>query len=533
MTRSIRRLALCCSGLLLAALLTPTAGARRFSMSYLYFGSPSAYGERVAQTRGSLDEVSPNYFNLNADGSLNFTGGSTAKAFVEEMHRQGVRVVPFLSNHWDRPLGQRALQNRRQLVQQIARAVEDYNLDGVNVDIENVTHQEKNAYSEFVELLREALPEDKVVAVAVAANPKGYTQGWHGSYDYGRLGRAADYLMLMTYDEHYQGGSPGPVASRSFLEQSIQYALREVPADKLVLGLPFFGRIWSDSGTAMNGHGVSETQITTLLSRYRGQVTQDAASGSARASITVRASDPKPVINGVTLPAGTYTIWYESEQSKKSQLALVEQYGLLGAGSWSLGQEDPGVWDYYALWLNGLPFADAQGHWAVPYIIHAAEAGLMTGISPTAFGPDRTLTRGEAAVVVCRLAGLEPEHSGTPPFADLEGHWAAGYVQAAFRHGLAAGVGEGLYAPDAPVSRQEMAVLLDRVRPGLGDSGGKNPFPDLDEKRHFWSYQAVVRLASAGVVSGGPDGLFRPEAPVSRGELAVMLFRLPEGRDPS
>ena len=220
-------------------------------------------------------------------------------------------------------------------------------------------------------------------------------QGWHGSYDYRRLGAAADYLMLMTYDEHYQGGSSGPVASRSFQEQSIQYALKYVPADKLVLGLPFFGRIWSDSGSLMQGHGISESQIQTLIANYRGQVAQDAASGSAYARITVAAADPKPVINGVTLTTGTYTIWYESEISKKNQLSLVEEYGLLGAGSWSLGQEDTRVWNYYSLWLNGWTFEDSQGHWAVPYIIDAADQGKMTGLSATAFGPDRTLTRGE------------------------------------------------------------------------------------------------------------------------------------------
>ncbi len=520
-----RLAALGCAALVVSALLLSEATAQRFSMSYLYFGTPAAYVERVERTRGSLDEISPNYFNLNTDGTLNFTGGSSAKSFVAEMHRQGVRVVPFLSNHWDRALGQRALENREKLAEQIAQAIQEYNLDGINVDIENVTHQERNAYSAFVELLRKKLPSDKIIGVAVAANPYGYTQGWQGSYDYSRLSKAADYLMLMTYDEHYQGGPPGPVASRDFQEKSIQYALRHVPAEQIVLGLPFFGRIWSDSGTVMNGHGVSESQIHELLALYRGSVTQDAASGSTRAKITVTESDQKPVINGVTLTPGTYTIWYESEQSKKRLLSLVEQYNLLGAGSWSLGQEDPQTWDYYTLWLNGLPFADAQGHWAVPYIVDAAEQGMMTGTSQTSFGPDQTLTRGEAAVVLCRLAGLEPEVSGSSPFSDVDGHWAKGYIQAAFRQGLAAGIGDGLYAPNAPVSRQEIAVMLDKARPGLG-TVGKNPFFDLDPGRNFWSYDAILRLTAAGVVSGNPDGSFRPEASVSRAELAVMLSRL-------
>ena len=515
-----------CTALLMAALLTPGAAAKRFSMSYVYFGSPPAYIERVEQTQGSLDEISPNYFNLNTDGTLNFTG-SGVSSFVEQMHRQGVRVVPFLSNHWDRALGQKALSNRKKLAEQIARAVIQYNLDGVNVDIENVTHQERNAYSEFVELLRQKLPEDKIVAVSVAANPYGFTLGWHGSYDYQRLGRAADYLMLMTYDEHYQGGSAGPVSSLSFLEKSIQYALNYVPAGKLVLGLPFFGRIWSDRGAQMQGHGVSDAQISELIANYRGKITQDTASGSAYAKITITAADKKPVINGITLTAGAYTIWYESAFSKKNQLSLVERYGLLGAGSWSLGQENAQVWDYYSLWLNGWTFEDAQGHWAVPYMIQAAEAGTMTGLSQTAFGPNLTLTRGEAAVVLCQLEGLSP-NTAAAAFSDLKGHWAAGYVQAAYRQGLVSGVGGGRYAPDAPVTRQEIAVMLDRVRPGTGSSNLKNPFPDLDPITHSWSYTAILRLAASGVVAGTPDGAFHPEAPVSRAELAVMLSKLPE-----
>ena len=186
------------------------------------------------------------------------------------------------------------------------------------------------------------------------------------------------------------------------------------------------------------------------------------------------------------------------------------------------------MWNYYSLWLNGWTFEDSQGHWAVPYIIDAADQGKMTGLSDTAFGPDRTLTRGEAAVVLCRLAELSPRGSGSA-FSDLRGHWSAGYVQAVYEAGLAAGVGGGRYAPDEPVTRQEIAVMLDRVRPGLGGTALKNPFPDLSPGDNSWSYEAVLRLYAAGVVTGMPDGTFRPGAPVSRAELAVMLSKLPEG----
>ena len=66
------------------------------------------------------------------------------QAFVDEMHRRGILVVPFLSNHWDRELGQAALTNRKKLAGQIAEAVEKYNLDGINVALENLTEHERD-----------------------------------------------------------------------------------------------------------------------------------------------------------------------------------------------------------------------------------------------------------------------------------------------------------------------------------------------------------------------------------------------------
>lgn len=74
--------------------------------------------------------------------------------------------------------------------------------------------------------------------------PKGWNTGWHGSYDYSALSKYADYLMIMAYDEHYQGSPAGPVAGMEFVEESIKYALKHVPKEKIVLGVPFFGRVW-------------------------------------------------------------------------------------------------------------------------------------------------------------------------------------------------------------------------------------------------------------------------------------------------
>jgi len=130
-------------------------------------------------------------------------------------------------------------------------------LDGVDVNIENVTHEQRDAYTDLLRLLREKLPENKLVVTAVAANPNGWTIGWHGSYDYKALSNYCDYLMIMAYDESYRGSPEGPVSSKSFFDRSIEYALNQgVSKDKIVVGIPFFGRYWKQ-GEATRRNRVS------------------------------------------------------------------------------------------------------------------------------------------------------------------------------------------------------------------------------------------------------------------------------------
>ena len=94
----------------------------RFNMSYIYFGSTNGYINSVDKTKDTLDEISPNYFELNSNGSLKLTYKIDID-FIEEMHSRNIRVVPFLSNHWDYQLGRAALNNRIELVKQIVKAI--------------------------------------------------------------------------------------------------------------------------------------------------------------------------------------------------------------------------------------------------------------------------------------------------------------------------------------------------------------------------------------------------------------------------
>ena len=510
----------------------PYASGSRLSMSYLYFGSPTAYSSLVERTNGALNEVSPNYFELHADGSLKKTA-SIDSAFIRQMHQQNIRVVPFLSNHWDRASAEVALARAPELAAELAGAVREYQLDGVHVNLENLTHEHRESYTMFVECLRRELAADDTVAVAVAANPYGFTTGWHGSYDYAALAEAADYLMIMTYDEHYEGSDAGPVSSLDFAKRSIAYALRYAQPDKLVLGIPFYGRLWHADGL-ITGKGIGDDALLQLLRTHGGITTYDEPSQSAVAGFTLPPANQFFEYSGNSLPDGTYTAWYADERAKKELLSLVEAYDLKGAGSWSLGQETAGTWDYYSLWLNGLPFADVQGHWAVPEIIEVCRAGLMKGVSETAFAPDRAVTRAEAAVILTRLLKLPVSEEPAEVFWDMDGHWAEKEIAAMAGQGLLEGVGDGQFDPDAAITREQAALLLHRsaVQMGVDTAAPMAETFQFSDAGHVSGYAAkAVSWAAANGILLGSGGLLRPTAEVTRAQMAALLLRFEKSRE--
>lgn len=510
----------------LAAAIPANALDYKHSMSYIYFGGSSDYASLVDDTQGSLSEVSPAYFSLDSDGGLLLTSAA-GRSFVEDMHQKGIRVVPYLSNDWDRETGIAALENREKLTTQLADAVSTYNLDGVNIDIENVTAGQRGVYVDLVRLLRGKLPDGKLIVVSAAANPWGTAEGWAGSYDYAGLVEYCDYLMIMAYDESYYGSAPGPVAGITFVEKSVKYALSQVSGDQIVLGLPFYGRIWSSGGGYPYGYGISTSAVEKLIADYNGTVSFDEENQSACATITVGAFDTKPSVGGRTLPAGTYVIWYANAQAIKSELALVTEYDLKGAGSWSLGQESEDTWDYYTLWLNGCTFADIQESWAKKDILNAYLSGWMNGVSSAEFSPDTALTRAQSAAILVRMLGLSASTDGDYSFSDCAGHWAEAYIDTARKHSILSGTGGNFYEPDRPVTRAEIAVMLNNI---LNYSSTLSPFQDVSPTANSWSFAAINALSSQGIINGYPDGSFRPDNHLTRAEMTALIGKIDGSR---
>lgn len=501
------------------------AEIKRFNMSYIFFGNSDTYSNYVEKTNGALDVISPSYFNLNEDGSLQITS-TMDSSFIKKMHRENIRVVPFLSNHWDREVGRAALANRKELAEQIVEVIEKYDLDGINIDIENVTQDDRDNYTDFVKIISEQLPESKEISVAVAANPKGYKVGWHGSYDYSKLADYADYLILMAYDESYYGSPSGPVAGHTFVENSIKYALERVSPDKIVLGIPFYGRYWNDDEN-VGGNGVSLVSIDSLINRFNGTVHYDKEAESPMVRFTVPQNDNKFYIAGKELTPGNYTLWYENEESIKSKLELVQKYNLKGTGSWSLGQETPETWDYYSLWLNSKYFIDIHEHWAKDDIVFVSDKGWMKGTASTEFSPEMKLTRAQAAVTLVRAMNLEGQAiSNDKLFADVtKKHWAYNEIQIAKEFGIFTGMEKNKFNPDSFITREQMTTLVSRIIDyNATNIDIKKEYSDVDKNR--WSYKAISEMSSLGIFEGYDDGMFMPTESLTRAQMAAVMSRI-------
>ncbi|MCL6449475.1 MAG: S-layer homology domain-containing protein [Armatimonadetes bacterium] len=168
-------------------------------------------------------------------------------------------------------------------------------------------------------------------------------------------------------------------------------------------------------------------------------------------------------------------------------------------------------------------FTDLKGdEWYAAAVARLAQKNLFGGFPDGGFHPEENLTRAQAAKLVC-LGGRVPGVRQADPFSDTQGHWAALSIGSAAAAGLISGYPDGTFRPDAPVTRAELVVLFLRL---LGERAEEGQPLFSDVKPTHWAYGAITRAAAAGLISGYPDGTFRPDAPVTRAEAAGMAVKI-------
>ena len=153
---------------------------------------------------------------------------------------------------------------------------------------------------------------------------------WSGAYDYRALNPHLDQVILMTYDEHVAGEASGPVASIKWVDSVVRYAMSAFPRQKIVLGLPAYGYVWSARGD----WAITFSQAANLVKRHGIGPSWD---------YTAQVPYFRYVEGGVT-----HKVWYENNRSASVKTDLVRKYGLRGVAVWRLGYEDPALWTVLA-----------------------------------------------------------------------------------------------------------------------------------------------------------------------------------------
>ena len=172
-------------------------------------------------------------------------------------------------------------------------------------------------------------------------------------------------------------------------------------------------------------------------------------------------------------------------------------------------------------------FGDTAGTWYAGYADHMAENDYMHGYPNGDFGGNGQITRGQFATTMARMMGLEP--SGEAPFGDTHGHLAEGHIAAMAAAGIISGHADGTFGPDEPITRAQMATLMDRAWDYLGLS---NPDHDpqqlqnrLADAAGHWAEDHIGHMYALGITQGDEFGNFRPDENTIRAQAAAMLWR--------
>lgn len=271
-----------------------------------------------------LSAIAPLWYSLHADATVHQRSRADVAALVARAHALGRRVLALVTNDGqDRILLSPALRARA--VQNLVGTVLASHVDGVNIDFENMDGTAAQGLVDFVAAVRARLaPLGRLTTVAVGPREQGALPlaDQSDAYSYAALGRAADFVVLMTYDQHGPGSSAGPVAAIGWVRSVARYALSQIPARKILLGVAAYGYDFGQPGTPT----VTAQQAIAALPAGASGLVWDAS-----------ADEPHYIAPGRDL-------WFEDSYSARFKFQLVRQLGLRGIALWYLGAEDGRFW---------------------------------------------------------------------------------------------------------------------------------------------------------------------------------------------
>ena len=303
-----------------------------------YATAPNRQGTKI----DGVNVVSPAFANLEKSGSLNINIGEAGKKYIEWAHENEYKVWAIVSNNSYKTPTSEVLNDykkRADLINKIVTMTISYNLDGINIDFENMNESDKDVFSRFIIELAPRLKEyGKVLSVDVTA-PDG-SPDWSLCYNRNKIGKIADYVIFMAYDQYgVSSTSAGTTAGADWVEVNIKKFLgqEEVAAEKIILGMPFYTRAWNETSS-----GVKSTVISM---KYVDSAVPEEATRQWN-------NDLKQYYVEYQKNGTNYKMWIEDENSIEAKFILMHNYNLAGAAYWQKDMEKEGIWELVEKEIN-------------------------------------------------------------------------------------------------------------------------------------------------------------------------------------
>ena len=283
-----------------------------------------------------VNTISPTWFSVaSKDGTISSLADAS---YVETAHEKGLEVWGLVDNFNQEVDMKEVLTNttaREKLTDQLIEAALEYQLDGLNIDFENLGEELGDAYIEFLRELSVQCRKNGLVLSSDNTVPRDFSS----YYQRGEQAEVVDYFIIMGYDEHWHGSKdPGSVASISYVSGGLDRTLQEVPANKVVNALPFYTILWKTEGTDVTDEYITMNNEADFMSR---------------AGVTAE-WDEETCQNYAEWTSGnaTYQIWLEDAESIAVKLNMMATKNIGGVAVWRLGYGTQAAWELINAYLQ-------------------------------------------------------------------------------------------------------------------------------------------------------------------------------------
>ncbi|MGN0140926.1 MAG: glycosyl hydrolase family 18 protein [Roseburia sp.] len=314
----------------------------------------------LLQNTKGVNVISPTWYYLN-DNNGNIVSLANSD-YVNYCHQNNIEVWALFSNLENTEVDTTEVlthtSKRENLVNNLISEAIQYNLDGINVDLESISPEVEDAYIQFIRELSLKCANNNIVLSVDNYVPTSYT----AFYDREEQALFADYVVIMAYDEYYVGcEEAGPVASIGFVKDGVSNTLKEVPADQIILGMPFYTRVWCETpiadDTSAESNEASEddsadSYVLYDLSSYATSMNEVANLLSANGVEPVWWDEYGQYYAEYENSGSTYKIWIENAASLEEKLKVLQSNNLAGGSFWKLGLESSNVWDTIIKYIN-------------------------------------------------------------------------------------------------------------------------------------------------------------------------------------